>query len=577
MLGRERSQRSLFDAGLSVEHLLTPGSFYEVLYRDVDRLLRDEDFVGCYDNTTGRPSVPPGRMAKLVLLQTYEDLSDRAALERMTFDLRWKAILGMELGEAPVGQATLVEFRARLQLHGQLRAVFDRFLTMALRAGLIQADTVQAIDSTAIWGRGAVEDTYNLLGAGIRKLLGATARRRGTTAAAVARELALILSDPADARSLKGRAGIHWEVAAERRVFLTRVVEEARQLLRATGTDQQADPEVAEAAALLRRIVVQDVQPAAAAGPPAPPPNADPPGRSSEAAAPGPAITPAVPSADVLTPGTPVQLRQGVTPDRVVSVGDPAMRVGHKSLHQAWAGYKAHVSVDTATELMTGLTVSSATAYDGDLAPPVLEAQRAVGLTPAALVGDQAYSKAAVRVAVAALGSELIARVPPAGGIPGYFSKDAFTIDVAARSVRCPAGVETRDLRRRRRGALFVFPAAGCAACALRAQCTPRSAAWIRQRCLGRTVELHPFEAVLQAARAAAETPRVQALLARRTAVERRRALLMRMGLRQARYVGSTKVEFQGVASALVVNLRRLGALFSTAPPRRAQWVAAGA
>jgi IS5 family transposase len=51
----------------------------------------------------------------------------------------------------------------------------------------------------------------------------------------------------------------------------------------------------------------------------------------------------------------------------------------------------------------------------------------------------------------------------------------------------------------------------------------------------------------------------------------------MRMGLRQARYVGSTKVEFQGVASALVVNLRRLGALFSTAPPRRAQWVAAGA
>ena len=170
MLGRDNPQQSLFGASLAVEHLLAPNSFYAVLYRDADRLLRDEDFANCYDTTTGRPSVPPARMAKLLLLQTYENLSDRAALERMTFDLRWKAILGMELGEGPIGQATLVEFRARLQLHDQLRAVFDRFLTLALKAGLIQRETVQVIDSTAIWGRGAVEDTYNLIGSALRKL-----------------------------------------------------------------------------------------------------------------------------------------------------------------------------------------------------------------------------------------------------------------------------------------------------------------------------------------------------------------------------------------------------------------------
>jgi transposase len=138
-----------------------------VLYREADRLLSDEDFAVCYDLTTGRPSVPPSRMAKLVLLQSYEDLSDRAALERMAFDLRWKAVLGMEVGEPAVGQSTLVDFRARLQLH----LVFDRFLCLAVEAGLIRPETVQAIDSTAIWGRGAVEDTYNLLGSGLRKLL----------------------------------------------------------------------------------------------------------------------------------------------------------------------------------------------------------------------------------------------------------------------------------------------------------------------------------------------------------------------------------------------------------------------
>jgi hypothetical protein len=57
MLGRESPQRSLFGAHLSVEHLLTSGSFYEVLYREADRLLSDEDFTVCYD----RNRLPPPR------------------------------------------------------------------------------------------------------------------------------------------------------------------------------------------------------------------------------------------------------------------------------------------------------------------------------------------------------------------------------------------------------------------------------------------------------------------------------------------------------------------------------------
>jgi transposase len=121
-----------------------------VLYHESNSLLADDDFAACYDLTTGRPSVPPSRMAKLLLLQTVENLSDRAALERMAFELRWKAVLGMEVGEPAVGQATLVDFRARLQLHDQMRAVFERFLSLAVQAGLIDPTTVQVIDSTAI-------------------------------------------------------------------------------------------------------------------------------------------------------------------------------------------------------------------------------------------------------------------------------------------------------------------------------------------------------------------------------------------------------------------------------------------
>lgn len=573
MLGRESPQRSLFGAYLAVEHLLTPGSFYAVLYRDADRLIRDDDFADCYDTTTGRPSVPPARMAKLLLLQTYEDLSDRAALERMAFDLRWKAILGLDVGDGAVGQATLVEFRARLQLHGKLRAVFDRFLALALEAGLIQADTAQAIDSTAIWGRGAVEDTYNLIGAAVRTLLGATARRRGATPSTLAGELALVLTDPADARSLKGRAAIDWDVPEQRRAFLNRVVAEARQLLAATADDQGADPQVAEAATLLRRILVQDLEPAAPVpGPPGSPTDEDRPSERS-AAAEAPAVR------DVLDASTVVQLRRGVAPGRVVSVGDPAMRVGHKSERVSWTGYKAHVSVETGTEFITGIAVSDATAYDGDLALPLLRQQAAIGLQPMALVGDRAYSKAAAREAVAAHGSELVARVPPAAARDGCFSKEAFTVDLVAETVTCPAGVVTREQRPHTRGHLYVFPGAMCAECALRPRCTPRAPETMRRRRQGRTIILHPLESVLQQARTAEPTPRIQALLRLRVAAERRLAHVMRTGLRQARYVGRAKVESQALATALVVNLRRLAALFAIAPPgspQRARWAAAG-
>ncbi len=263
MLGQERSQRSFFDAEFAVEDLLEAGSFYEVLCRVGPRLLTDDDFVECYDPTTGRPSVPPSRMFKLLLLQGYEDLSDRKALERMAFDLRWKAVLGLEVHDRAVGQATLVEFRARVQLHEKMEEAFGRFLSALLEVGVITADQVQVMDSSAIWGQGAVEDTYNLIGSAVRKLLGVASRRRGDTASDVAGALGLVLTAPAAEGSLKGRASIDWSDAEQRRVLLNQLVAEARVLLKAMAPEETRDPEVAEAMMLLRRILVQDLEPVA--------------------------------------------------------------------------------------------------------------------------------------------------------------------------------------------------------------------------------------------------------------------------------------------------------------------------
>jgi transposase len=197
MLQRESEQGSVFDASLAMEELLEPGSFYEVLSREGPRL-GDEDFVDCYDVTTGSPSVPPSRMFKLLLLQMYANVSDREAVERMAFDLRWNAALGLEVQDRAVGQATLVEFRAPLQRHGKMEETFGRFLSRAAGAGLLGLDEVQVLDSSPSWGRAAVEDTYNLIGSAVRSLLGVTARRRGTRAKELAVELGLVLTGPVE-------------------------------------------------------------------------------------------------------------------------------------------------------------------------------------------------------------------------------------------------------------------------------------------------------------------------------------------------------------------------------------------
>jgi len=542
MLGREGEQRSFFDAGFAVEGLLEPGSFYEALHRLGARLVTDDDFVDCYDVTTGRPSVPPSRMFKLLLLQGYEGLSDRKAIERMAFDLRWKAALGLEVHDRAVAQSTLVEFRARVQLHGTMEQAFGRLTQGLMEAGIVSADEVQVLDSTAIWGRGAVEDTYNLIGSAVRKLLGVSARRRGRKAEELAVELGLVMTAPTEEGSLKGRAGIDWDDEEQRRMFLNQIVAEARLMLGAVSDDELAETEVAEAAGVLRRILLQDLEPVDV--------------EADEDDVQGSDDTG---DQEVLGLDTEVDIRHGVAKDRVISAGDPEMRRGHKSRTQSWDGYKAHVSVEAGHGFITAVEVTPANVHDAAAAPELIERQKEQGLSPTAQVGDMAYSAADLRQWASEQGTEIVARVPPARGVHDCFGKDDFEIDLDEESVRCPAGHTTRHFSKGSNGRrIFVFDGAVCAACPLRDRCTRKDPAAMRDTGRGRSISWHALEGVLQAARRTEKTDRVQDLLARRWIVEQGIARLMRRGLRQARYKGTHKVRFQAVTAALVTNLVRL-------------------
>lgn len=591
MLGRESPQGSFLDASWSVESLLEGEGFYELLYREGARLYSDEWFADCYDESTGRPSVPPGRMMKLLLLQTYEGLSDREARERMAFDLRWKAVLGMGVDEGPVAQATLVHFRARLQLHDKLEAAFERFLERAVEVGLLDPEEVQVVDSTAVWGRGAVEDTYNLIGSAVRKLLGVTAGSRGVSAETVAAEVGLELVAPSEEGSLKGRAELDWSEEEERRAFLNAVVGEARTLLRETAEEQAADPEVREAAQLLARLLRQDLEPveddegSADDGPEGPersqgsgPSSLE--AREAEAGEDGPASDslPALPDDPVLEADRAVQIRQGVARERVVSVHDPEMRHGHKSRKRRWDGYKAHVSVSAESEFVTAVAVTPANQKDADVAPELMDQQEEAGLAPDVQVGDMAYSPMGLRAAARKRGTEIVARVPSQPAPGDRFPKKKFDLDLEAGRATCTAGEVTDRWygRKGEGGGYFAFDGATCAACPLREQCTGKDPEKMRETGYGRSVSVHAREPLLQEARTKQETERFQKLIGLRPVVERKIAHLRRFGLRQGRYLGAAKTEFQARATALVANLARMAALLpAESEPRTGRAAAA--
>jgi hypothetical protein len=522
MLGKRGPQRGLFEADTAYGAFVGRDNFYGWLASQRGELFRDEDFAGLYVVNNGRPSVPPSLLATALVLQTYAGVSDEEAKQRADYDLRWKVALGVELDARPFAKSTLQEFRAQLIVHQAQAAIFRKSLELAQQRGRFRATSGErrkltvALDTTNILGRGATKDTYNLLADGIVQVARVLARLTGEALAAWAEQHGY--GRYVTAPSFKGAVTIDWSDARQRRQVLGELVADADRLLervrqvRASLEAGSADEAVlVEAAGLLSRVLVQDVE------------------RRDD----GP------------------ELREGVADDRLVSVHDPEQRHGRKSKSKRFDGHKAAVVVDTDAQLITAVGVLPGNAQDHERALELVEqTEAATGCAVAESIGDCAYGDGETRQAFHAAGRTLVAKVPAAPD-RGYFPKRAFQIDLLALSCTCPGGQTTRALLKgKTTSGRFHFAAAVCHACPLRAQCVAGRH--------GRTVDLHPQEALLQAARALQASPTFAEYRRRRQAVEHRIARLVQLGIRQARYVGRAKTEFQLLMAAAVANLTLL-------------------
>lgn len=150
MRGRREPQGSLFytinvESRIRADHPLRP------LKRRVDEILASlsDRFAAAYSQT-GRPSVPPERLLKaLLLMALYSVRSERQLIERIDTDLLFRWFLDMS-PEDPVFDATVFTHnRQRLDEHGLTGAFFDAILKQAVEAGLTSDDHF-SVDGTLI-------------------------------------------------------------------------------------------------------------------------------------------------------------------------------------------------------------------------------------------------------------------------------------------------------------------------------------------------------------------------------------------------------------------------------------------
>jgi hypothetical protein len=524
MLGVRSDQRGLFEADHLYLDFVGRDSFYGFLASQRGQLFRDEEFAELYCLDNGRDSVPPSLLATALLLQTHDRASDDEAKAKADFDIRWKVALGVAVEEKPFAKSTLQLFRAHLILHEEVRAVFQRSLQFARQTGYVKRHRMkETLDTSYILGRGAVKDTYNLLADGIIQVVRALAALESKKTEVWAKEQGL---EPYFGSSVKGEADIDWDNEKSRRAFLQTVVGDAEKVLglarQAQGQFSDGDGKregIVEAAELLGRLLLQDVE-----------------YRENG-----------------------VALKEGVSPDRVISVHDPEMRHGHKSSSTRFDGHKAAIAVDTDSQLITAVEVIPGNAPDNTGALELVkQSEENTGMEVEETIGDAAYGDGATRQAFADAGRILVAKVP---GRPnkGYFPKEDFKIDLESGTCTCPAGQVTRVKHRLKshphgRGGWqrpwgFVFDNAVCGVCVLRAKCVAS------KKGKGRTVSLHPQEALLQRARALQHSEAFAEYKKRRQVSEHRLARLVQLGLRQARYFGRVKTLFQLLLAATVANL----------------------
>src|SRR3989441_8400663 len=292
-------------------------------------------------------------------------------------------------------RGTLVAFRKRLIDQQMDRRLIEQTIELASQSQTFGPRPLRgALDSSTLWGAGRVEDTYNLVGHVLKKVMRVVADQQGRELAEVAQEAGAEL---VCSTSLKAALDRDWDQQLQKDEALALVL----QVLRTVDTwvQQLSDPEdkaIAEPVlAIAKQVEKQDVQ------------------MSEEGK---------------------VSLVKGVAKDRRISVEDSEMRHGRKSRSVRVDGYKRHVLHDLDSGLIRAVGITPANVPEAEVTEAISEDLERQGARLKELHIDRAYlSSHLVRERTDDL--EVYCKAWPVR-MSKYFHKQAFALDWEQQIIR---------------------------------------------------------------------------------------------------------------------------------------------
>jgi len=483
MQGFERMDRQLLDAAALAGHLVPENSMFAFLAAHRAEVFPDADYADLFSPPgVGRPSLPATQMAAVLTLQALHDYSDRETAEAVRFDVRWKVAIGAPLDDPGFDPSSLVYWRRRLAKSERPHRVNDAVRKVIEQTGILKGRRRRAADSTILADAVATQDTVTQLVSAIRRVAREVPGAAG--------KIAAVCTGHDYAKP--GKPKIDWDDPQAKDGLVSALVNDANAVVAALA-DADLDEDAASALALLALVAGQDVEPVGSSD-----------GRDGR-----------------------WRIARKVAEDRVISTVDPQARHTRKSPEARRDGYRAHLAADPDTGIITGekLTGAAGTensdaavaaefvaaeagaagSHDGDRDPDEASDGQV------AWYGDSAYGTGDLRAAITAAGHRAVIKPwPLLPAVEGGFTADDVTVDAAAGTVTCPAGV-TRHVT----ATNAVIFGVACRDCPLRQRCTTAKS--------GRTVHLHEHDSLLRAARAdwAAGTGLRQDYMAHRPNVER--------------------------------------------------------
>src|SRR5260221_7818232 len=273
-------------------------------------------------------------LALALILQAYMGISDDEVIEATVMDRRWQLVLDcLDTEQAPFSKGTLVAFRKLLIEAHMDRRLIERTIEIASQSQAFGPRALRAaLDSSPLWGAGRVEDTYNLVGHALKKVLRVVADQQGRELVEVGQEAG---AEMAWEKGLKGALDRGWDQLCQREEALSLVLTGLQAVESWVQTLQEEEAQLAQPSLeIARQVKAQDVQ-------------IDEKGKAS--------------------------LIKGVAKDRRISVEDGQMRHGRKSRSVRVDGYKRHVLHDLDSGLIRAVGITPANVPEASVTEAISE------------------------------------------------------------------------------------------------------------------------------------------------------------------------------------------------------------